>query len=140
VRATFPFIFDGLTKVYSSERTESMNLFEPQIRGLQSVRIESTEFMNTYSVHTSHQREARMSLRTDILDRINQLVRSSGLVIDFSFYDQQVTILIHSNSREKGLLDFSAFSPTGQQSVFESTLSMLNLLDSLVQTLKLYQN
>jgi Protein of unknown function (DUF3137)/WG containing repeat len=128
--ATFPFSFDGITTLYPKTWTSGFAEFE-------DVKLESSRFMEIWTVKSNNQVGARMALGTDIMNNLLYFKESNkDKNITVSFIENQIFIAIDQNTFLEPNYKISVLD---QESV-KTVIKELKVIQSIVDTFKLKQN
>lgn len=128
--ATFPFPFEGVTHVYSNN-----HFFKSSNK--QNVILESTRFMEIWSVRSTSQVGARLALGTDIMNNLLYFKeRLSSKNLSMSFVGNQVFIAIEQNSFLEPDYKISLLDQESVKTLKEE----LQIIKNIVETFKLKQN
>jgi Protein of unknown function (DUF3137) len=128
--ATFPFVFEGITRVYANN-----GFFKSS--SSQNVVLESPRFMEIWSVRSTSQVGARLALGTDIMNNLlyfKEKLGSRNLIM--SFVGNQVFIAIDQNSFLEPNYKISVLD---QESV-KVLKDELKIIENIIETFKLRQN
>lgn len=119
---------------------------------MQEVLLENPEFMKKFIVHSTDQIEARVILQTDTMENILEFVnyvpdtiegkpkkrKKERFIPYFSFYNNQVYVLIHTRSNHFILNIMKELSIDTVYDYFKDINVVLRFIDDLNLNLKLY--
>lgn len=130
--------FSGLT-VVKTDFGKLGNWLKDKFSNLQNVKLEDPKFEKLLEVYSTDQIEARYLLTTSFMERIIMLKESfDGADLQCSFYNDKLLIMIpvRKNLFEPG----SIFEPEDFVDDAKILLREMNLIFSIINILKLYQN
>jgi Protein of unknown function (DUF3137) len=130
--------FSGRTYVWSEENPQLnffTKIFSSFSRGLEKVKLESTEFERCFIVYSNDQVEARYLLTPSFMERIMKLQAMMGQGISFSFVNTNINVAVPISG---DLFEPSFFSANDYQKLGDY-YNTVHIVFDIIDELKLNQ-
>lgn len=123
--------------IVKTDKGKVGNMFGRTLSKCENVRLENPDFEKKFEVYSSDQVEARYLLTTRFMERILELSDLFGAMIECSFFDKKLLIIIET---ERELFDISDIKrPVDFSRDIDIVLEEIRMIEKIIHTLNLHK-